>query len=416
MTAESRIVPRQSVMPRKVLQVAELTRYVKRVIDDDAKLSGISVLGEVANISRPGSGHIYFTLKDATSQLACVMMRAQALRQTTELTKLQLGINTIAEGSLTVYEPRGGYQLSVQRVEVQGAGAAQIRFERLRQKLESEGLFSEARKRPIPSHPRSLALITAPQSQAYHDVIKRLQEQWPRVTVIVAGVTVQGEGAPAEIALALDIVNRMTKADAILIVRGGGSPEELGAFNDERVARAIFASRIPVITGIGHTQDWTIADYVADLRATTPTAAAAIAVPDGLALRRSCRQLHAHMRTNFQRGLSAHRNHLVQTERALVRASPVNRIAMRRQHLDDLWSGLTKSTTAELQTRRRRLDALTRQMEALNPLGILSRGYALLTDAQTGQVVASVSQANSGRHLTARVKDGSFPVTIGERH
>jgi exodeoxyribonuclease VII large subunit len=401
--------------PKRILRIVELSRYLRRLVEQDRLLADISVIGEVTNISRPASGHVYFTLKDEFSNLGCALMRDPARRAGVDLSGLRQGVSVIASGSITVYEPRGSYQLAVQSIEIQGVGAARLRFERLRSKLEVEGLFAEDRKRPIPPHPRTLGLVTAPGSQAYFDVIKRLQDQWPQVKVIVAGVTVQGEHAPSEISLALDIVNRMTDADAILIVRGGGAPEELEAFNDERVARAIFASRVPVITGIGHTQDWTIADYVADLRATTPTAAAAIAVPDGPAMIRSCRQLHAQLRANMGRGLSERRNQVVQVGRALERASPVRRIANRRQRLDDLWDGLVKSQTVNLQVRRRRLDALTRQIDALNPLSILDRGYALLTDAESGQVVASVAAATPGRQLTARVKDGAFPAIVGEQ-
>lgn len=413
MTAEPRPgLGRQLPLPKRILRVGELTRYVKRLLDDDALLTDISVLGEVSNLSRPASGHCYFTLKDESSQLMCVMMRTQASRQTEELADLRQGVNVVAQGSMTVYEPRGSYQLSVRRLEIQGAGAARLRFERLRQRLESEGLFASERKRPLPTQPNALALVTSPGSQAYHDVIKRLEAQWPRVKVIVAGVTVQGDQAPAEIVLALDIVNRMTDADVILIVRGGGAPDELDAFNDERVARAIFASRIPVITGIGHTQDWTIADYVADGRATTPTAAAASAVPDGAAMRRNYRRLHNQIRQMVGQGLRARRERLVHTERALMRTSPAKRVEARRQRLDELWQLLIQRSEGEIRIHRRRLDTFERQLQALDPLGVLSRGYALITDTETGQVIASVGQAVSGRRLTARVKDGSFPTMV----
>jgi len=398
------------------LRVSELTRYVRRLLEEDRVLTSISVMGEVTNLSRPGSGHLYFTLKDDSSQLACALMRNQALRMApADLAGLRQGVNVIAEGSLTVYEPKGTYQLAVERIRVQGAGAARLRFEKLHLRLEAEGLFADGRKRRLPSHPKVLALVTAPGSQAYHDVIKRLSEQWPRIQVIMAGVTVQGDHAAAEISLALDIINRMTGAEIILMVRGGGAPEELEAFNDERVARAIFASRIPVVTGIGHTQDWTIADYVADVRAITPTAAASVAVPDGRVLLQTCHQLHRQMQANTQNGLAARRSRVVRVGAALMRASPSGRIAKRRQRLDEIWAGLLQTAAAGIRIRRRRLDALARHMEAVNPLGVLSRGYALLTDAETGQVVASIEQAIPGRAISARVKDGSFPATIGER-
>jgi exodeoxyribonuclease VII large subunit len=398
-----------------VLRVVEVNRYLRRLLEDDCLLGHISVAGEVTNLSIPGSGHVYFALKDNMSQLACAMMRNQANRQAAEISSLRNGVSVIAEGSLTIYEPSGRCQLAVQSVAIQGAGAASLRFERLRRQLEAEGLFAEERKRPLPKQPAALALVTAPGSQAYHDVVKRLQVQWPRVKVVLAGVTVQGEQSAGEIELALDIINRMTTVDVILIVRGGGSLEELAAFNDERVARAIFASRIPVITGIGHTQDWTIADLVADAHTTTPTMAAAQAVPDGQAMIQTCRMLHSQMRAHMHQGLRARSAQVVRAEQALMRASPQRRLQDRRQRLDDLWQVLLKSTAGEMEIRRRRLDALKRQMDALNPAAILARGYALLSDAESGRVVASVEEARAGRALTARVKDGSFPVTVGRR-
>jgi exodeoxyribonuclease VII large subunit len=407
--------PGPTVQPKKVLRVAELTRYIRRLIDEDRLLTDVSVVGEVTNLSQPGSGHVYFTLKDSASQLSCAMMHTQAIRQRDELSRLRAGVNVIAEGQLTVYEPTGKYQLSVRSIQIQGAGEAKLRFERLRRQLEAEGLFAPERKRQLPAHPKCLALVTAVQSQAYHDVVKRLQAQWPRITVVVAGVTVQGDQAPGEIELALDIVNRMTDADVILIARGGGAAEELAAFNDERVARAIFASRIPVITGIGHTQDWTIADLVADAHATTPAMAAAQSVPDGQAMIRTCRLLHGQARAHVQRGLRSRRSHVAQVEQALLRVSPEYRLQVRRRRLGSVWATLLKTTTAEMQIRRRRLDAIRRQMDALNPRAVLSRGYALLTDAESGRVVASTAEATTGRVLNARVKDGAFRVTVGRR-
>lgn len=399
-------------MPKKILRVGEVTRYLHRLLEDDRLLQDISVLGEVTDLSRAASGHHYFTLKDGAGQLPCVMFRSQATQQRSEIAALAQGINLVAEGAMSIYESRGIYQLTVKRIRVQGAGAGRLRFEQLRKQLEADGLFAQERKRPLPAHPKCLALVTSPESDAYHDVIRRLSGQWPRVKVVVAGVSVQGEQAPAEITLALNIVNRMTDADAILLVRGGGSDDELAWFNDERVARAIFASKIPVITGIGHEKDGTIADFVADHAAPTPTAAAAVSVPDGFALRGRCGQLQSQLTANMKRGLYARSSSLIHTERALVRASPTNRIRMRRQRVDEMWDRLVKTTRSDVDLRRRKLDALSRQVQALDPLSILSRGYALITDTDSGEVISSVDTAVPGRNVSARVKDGSFLATV----
>ena len=407
------VLPTQAaVQPKKVLRVSEVTRYLKQLMERDSLLSLLQVYGEATNLSKSGSGWIYFSLKDNLSQLPCVISSKQAVSLRQELAALENGVTVQVEGSISVYEPRGTYQLSVLRMRVGGSGAAKIRFERLREKLEAEGLFAADRKRPLPRYPSKLVLVTAPNSEAYHDVVTRLGMLWPWVTVIVAPVSVQGEHAAGQIATAIDIANRSTDADAIVLAGGGGAVEELDAFNDERLARVIFASRIPVITGIGHTQNVTIADLVADVRAPTPTAAAVAAVPDGPALAKSCRQLYYAARSHMARGLSARRNRLARAESELLRCSPERRIATRRQRLDEVWGGLERVVSRDLQLRRRRLDALQRQMDALNPEGILSRGYALLTDAGSGAVISSAQQATPGRRIRAQVKDGDFQVTV----
>ena len=398
---------------RRTLRVGELTRYLKRLIEDDKLLTGLSIVGEVSDISRPGSGHVYFTLKDDVSQLGCVLFRREVQQNLEELRGLRTGVSVIAEGSMKVYEPRGAYQLYVDRLQVQGAGAAEMRFQRLKRKLEAEGLFASERKRSLPAAPASVALITSPDSSAYHDVIHRLQKQWPLTKVIVAGASVQGESAAGEIVLALDIVNRMTDAEVILIVRGGGAPEELACFNDERLARAIFASRLPVVTGVGHQDDFTIVDFVADHRAATPSLAAAAVVPDGISYRRRSSDLRRTLRGAVQGGVRRRRQSLSAAQTALLRASPVNRVHVRRQHLDEVFVRLQRLSLSEMQVRRRRLDALDRQLHALDPLGILSRGYALMTDASSGEVIASVHDATPGRRINARVKDGSFAAVVG---
>jgi exodeoxyribonuclease VII large subunit len=395
------------------LRVGELTRYLKRLIEDDRLLTDLSIVGEVTDISRPGSGHVYFTLKDDASQLGCVLFRREVQQNLEELRNLKPGVNVVAEGAMKVYEPRGSYQLYVDRIQVQGAGAAQIRFQRLKKKLETEGLFAAGRKRTPPARPACVALITSPDSSAYHDVIHRLQKQWPLTKVIVAGASVQGDSAAGEIVLALDIVNRMTDAEVVLIVRGGGSPEELACFNDERLARSIFASRLPVVTGVGHQDDVTIVDLVADLRAATPSLAAAAVVPDGVAYRKRSADLQRELRAAAVSTVRRRRESLTASQTALFRASPMNRVRVRRQHVDELYARIQRLSSSEMQVRRRRVDALSRQLQALDPLGILARGYALITDASTGQVVASVNDATPGREITARVKDGSFRAVVG---
>jgi exodeoxyribonuclease VII large subunit len=401
-------------LPQRTLRVSELTRYLKYVIEQDDLLTSLSIRGEISDLSRSASGHLYFTLKDDASQVSCVLFRREALQQTSEVQQLRKGIAVVVHGFLTVYEPRGSYQIYVERVLVQGEGAAFRRVELLREQLEREGLFSAERKRALPPFPRKLALITSPESQAYHDVLHRLRVQYPFVTVIVAGASVQGDGAADELVMALDIVNRLTDAEVVLLVRGGGAPEELAAFNEERLARAIFASRVPVVTGIGHQTDNSIADYVADFRAATPSLAAAAAVPDIAGLVRSAARLHAEMSGIMRQRLARERQRIHHANRALLHARPETKLRNQRQRNDEMRRATHRAVVGHLTAKRARLAALKVHLGALDPLAILARGYAVLTDPETGRVVSRVERVEPGEPLRARVSDGEFDVRVEE--
>lgn len=397
------------------LKVAELTRYLKYIVDSDELLKMLSVEGEIFEISRSSAGHVYFSLKDGTSQVSCALFRREAARQLDEVAGLKRGSLVVVHGSLTVYEPRGSYQIYVERVTSLGEGALAMRVEKLRAKLESEGLFSPERKRPLPAFPKKLALVTSPRSQAYHDVLHRLSTQFPFVKVVEVGASVQGEGSADELALAIDIVNRLTDVDIILLVRGGGSPEDLVSFNDERLARAVFASRIPIVSGIGHETDYTIVDSVADCRAATPSLAAAAAVPDlGFLVQRVAQQ-HAVLSQVMTQRLALERHRWMEANRALLLCSPQSRLRSRRQLANDLSQSAQRSILVQLRTKRARLDALRAQLKALDPLAILSRGYAVLTDTRTGDVISREAEAYPGRTLRAQVADGSFIVRVEEK-
>lgn len=402
------------IAPHAPVTVGQLNRYIKYLVEQDEILRALSVRGEVSELSRSASGHIYLSLKDATAQVACVLFRREAARQGDEIALLRKGVDVIAHGFLTVFEPRGAYQLYIERVLVQGDGALFQRFERLKATLEREGLFAPERKRPLPACPGTIALVTSVGSQAYHDVLHRLQRQYPFVRVIAAHTSVQGDSAADEIVLALDVVNRLTAADVIILARGGGSPEDLACFNDDRLARAIFASRIPIITGIGHEMDTSIADLVADHRAATPSLAAAAAVPDVSAMVERGRTLQVDLRYLVEQRIAAGRRHWIELNRALLRGSPRNRLRMQQQRADELRRRSRQAIHVHLRQKRARLDAVRTQLEALNPVAILARGYAMLTDEQTGRVVARVDQVATGSRLLAQVADGQFAVRVEE--
>lgn len=388
--------------------VTDLTRYLRVLLESDANLQEIWVVGEVSNLSRPASGHLYFTLKDSGAALRCVMWRNAVLRQ---LGLPNEGQAVEVHGSLSVYEAGGNYQLYVDLIRPAGEGALYQEFLRLKARLEEEGLFAAERKRPIPRWPKTIGIVTSPTGAALRDMLNTLRRRYPLSQVILAPTPVQGEEAPAGIVEALTRLNRIVRPDVILLARGGGSIEDLWAFNDERVARAIVASAAPVITGVGHETDFTIVDFAADLRAPTPTAAAELASPNQADLRLALDELRRKMDHLVMSSLQTRNWTLVAFRHRLKLSTPLARIRRDRQQIDELSRRAQVSLIHILQMHTTRLEGLEQGLAALNPQAILQRGYALVKTLD-GHLVSSVRQVTPGDALQVHVSDGDFAVRV----
>lgn len=388
--------------------VSALTQYIQQVLEEDATLQDLWLTGEVSNFTRSAAGHLYFTLKDAGATLSCVMWRAAAERLAWQPKQ---GAAALAHGHLSVYPAQGRYQLYVDRLQPAGLGDLHARFEELRDRLKAEGLFDAARKKPLPPFPRMLGIVTSPQAAALRDVLNVLRRRYPLVRVLLAPTPVQGEMAPPQIVAALQALDARDDIDSILLVRGGGSLEELWAFNDEAVARAVAACRHPVVSGVGHETDFTIADLVADLRAPTPSAAAELSVPDQAELRQRMAAWSRRLGQNLERRLHQARQALEQQQRALQRLSPQASVASYRQQVDDLTRRTARALTHNLALRRSALAGVQARLAALSPLATLERGYAIVRRADSGAVVRRVAQVQAGDALAIRVHDGEFRAT-----
>jgi exodeoxyribonuclease VII large subunit len=393
------------IAPSQAWRVGELTQYIKDLLESEPELQDVWLVGEISNLSRATSGHLYFTLKDAEAALSCVMWRSGVSRLTW---RPEQGAAALAHGRISVYAPRGGYQLYVDQLRPAGWGDLHARYEQLRERLKAEGLFDVERKRSLPPFPRVLGIVTSPQAAALRDVLNVLQRRYPLVRVLLAPTLVQGDQAPPQIVTALRTLDARDEVDLILLVRGGGSLEELWAFNDERVARAVAACRHPVVSGVGHETDLTIADFVADLRAPTPSAAAELAVPDQAELWQRIEgwadRLGRHMAQRLDLAWEA----VALQEAALRRASPQARVDAHRQRVDDLTRRASRTLSHALALHRSRLAGLGARLEALSPQGTLERGYAIVRRADSDAVVHSVEQVSAGDALTVRVSDGEF--------
>jgi len=392
-------------MQRQTWTVSGLTRYVQEMLESDPALQDVWLAGEISNFSRSSAGHLYFTLKDADAALSCVMWRATAERLAWQPKQ---GAAALAHGRISVYPIQGRYQLYVDQLYPAGLGDLHARFEELRDRLKAEGLFAAERKRPLPPFPRVLGIVTSPQAAALRDALNVLRRRYPLVGVLLAPTLVQGDQAPPQIVAALQALDARDDVDLILLVRGGGSLEELWAFNDERVARAIAACRHPVVSGVGHETDFTIADLVADLRAPTPSAAAELSVPDQAELRERIGAWAGRLAACMERRLSQARQDVEQQQRVLRRFSPQARVDVHRQQVDDLGRRAGRALAHTLALRRSGLAALQAGLAALSPLATLERGYAIVQRQDSGAVVRSVGQVSAGDGLTIRVADGEF--------
>jgi len=385
--------------------VSQLTGHIRRLIEDDPELSDVWVEGEVSNFSRASSGHCYFTLKDAGSQIGCVMW-SNVVRVQDYLPAG--GDLVLARGRVGVYEAGGRYQLYVDRIRPAGVGDLYRQFELLKARLEAEGLFAPERKRPLPCFPCRIGVITSLAAAALRDILNVLSRRYPLAEVLLAPTPVQGDAAPPQIVAALDALNQRDDVDVIIVARGGGSLEDLWAFNDERVARAIAGSRIPVLCGVGHESDFSLADFAADVRAPTPSAAAELVAPDRAELRVQVAGLSAGLAAALQGAIEERRWQLAEQTRALKHLSPAIQLAQARQRVDDLLGRAEATARHSLTLRRERLDGLSGRLVGVSPLGTLDRGYAIVRHQETEAVVRSVGQVAPGDALGVRVADGEF--------
>ena len=404
---QSILLPQSSNEP---LSVSQVTARVKELIEGDDELADVRIAGEISNLARPASGHLYFTLKDAGSQIKCAMWKGQAARMRYAPKN---GDAVIARGRVGVYERDGAYQLYVDAMTPSGVGDLYAELERLKQALAAEGLFDEARKRPLPALPQTLGVVTSPSTAAFQDILNVLRRRYPLIEVILAPTLVQGAEAPAQIVRAIEQLNQLPITnyqlpDVILVARGGGSIEELWAFNDERVVRAIAASNIPVVTGVGHEIDFTLADFAADVRAPTPSAAAEIITPDISDLRMNVDGLSALLTQAMQSQVIEARANLISLQRALRLLSPANQVAQSKLRVQELGMRLRSAALGLMGLQRANVRGLQGRLEAVSPLATLQRGYAIVQRKATGALVRSVSDVAAGDELTIRVSDGEF--------
>jgi exodeoxyribonuclease VII large subunit len=393
------------------ITVSQLAEHITQLVRTDIILSDISVSGEISNFVRAKSGHLYFSLKDEGATISCVMWRGRAA----SLVEMPRdGQRVIARGHIDFYAPRGNLQFIVRSMTPEGGvGELYRRFEELKRQLQSEGLFDEARKRPLPMPPRRIAVVTSATGAALRDILRVLHSRWPLTDVLVVPALVQGAEAPASIVAALYQLYARDDIDVIILARGGGSIEDLWAFNDEGVARMVAEAPVPVVTGVGHETDFTIVDFVSDLRAPTPSAAAAAVTPDVAEYRRLLAGFQQRLVDLAIAAIDERRRFVERLQATLRQQAPLYRIDQQRLMVDDLARRLSAGLTHRLQRHRLEVDALSQRLAALNPNAVLSRGYAIVQDEE-GHVIDQVKQTYPGQGLNITVSDGAFRARVEE--
>ena len=395
---------------RPIFSVTQLNGLIKELIDGAPELDGVFVQGELSNYKIYPSGHHYFTLKDGESSLRCVMFKSAAVKLRF---RPENGMKVIVCGRVSVYPRDGAYQLYCQQLTPDGVGDLHVAFEQLKEKLWKEGLFDESHKKPLPLFPRRIAIVTSSAGAAIHDMIRILRRRYPLAKVLLLPVRVQGTEAPPEIVGAIRYANRWKIADVLITGRGGGSLEDLWAFNDERVARAIYESEIPVISAVGHEPDVTISDFVADRRASTPSNAAEIAVPDLTELLRSFHQTQTRMTQGIRNLLDLQTQRLNALGNKRVLTDPTAFLQDRRIQLDHMQEKLTSAAVSRLASEKHRFTRLTASLDALSPLKVLSRGYAVAHTAD-GRILRTAAQVSQGDRIRVRLGEGTLDCTVDD--
>lgn len=439
---------------RKILSVIELNRYIKMKLESDGVLQNVWIQGEISNFTHHSSGHMYFTLKDRQSRIRCIMFASHNARLTFMPRE---GAKVLANGNVSIYERDGQYQLYVTQMQPDGIGSLYLAYEQLKEKLEKEGLFATSAKQAIPQYPRTIGVITSPTGAAIRDIITTLQRRYPVAAILIYPVQVQGENAAPSIARALKVMNEQRVADVLIVGRGGGSLEELWAFNEEVVARSIFASQIPVISAVGHETDFTIADFVADLRAATPTAAAELAVPHHLEVKQQLTNMERHLKQQLKSVLQTQRERLerlqrssyfqyphkhflapaervdrlrdrlqyalrerishakqrtVSLEHALLIQHPKEQINIARAAIQSLRRQLVVAAQVTQRGKQQQLLSMIRHLDALSPLKVMQRGYSLVYKQGEADLVKSIEQVQLGDMLNVRLSDGQLGCQI----
>jgi exodeoxyribonuclease VII large subunit len=401
------------MMPQTpVWTVGELTAYIRELFEIDYRLQDVQLAGEISNFSRARSGHLYFTLKDEQAQLKCVMWRslAERLRFLPED-----GDAVVVSGRISVYEAGGAYQLYAESLEPAGRGGLALAFEQLKEKLAGEGLFDRDFKKSLPRFPRKLGIVTSADAAALRDILNVLHRRWPLVSVLIAPALVQGKEAPPQIVWAIEWLDGRDDIDLIIVARGGGSMEDLWAFNDERVARAIFAAQHPVIAGIGHETDFTMADFVADLRAPTPSAAAELAVPDISEVRAYIWGLRNTISAGMKTTIIRLQREVEMSTRSLAHLSPRTSLNNNRQRVDLLVDRLERAMLRKTERLETTLEITQARLEAVSPLATLARGYAIVRHPD-GRIVRQLTEVGPGDPLTVLISDGEIGVTVNKEY
>ncbi len=398
-------------MAQNVLSITQLNEYIRGKMDADALLNQVAVRGEISNYKLYPSGHHYFTLKDESAALKCVMFKGNAMRLRF---RPENGMKVIAMGKVSVYPRDGAFQLYCTAMAMDGVGDLYAAFEQLKKKLAAQGLFDPAHKKPLPAYPGTIGIITSSAGAAVHDMLRILRKRYPLTQVRLLPVRVQGAEAPSEIAAAIRYANYYRLADALIVGRGGGSIEDLWAFNDEQVAYAIYESEIPVISAVGHEPDVTISDFVADLRAATPSNAAELVVPDQMALQQNLDAMSASMAAALSRQLKAAQQHLNILSQSPALRSPTGYIEQREKGLEMLKNRMISAQNQNIQRNNARYIAAVSKLDAMSPLKVLTRGYSMARN-ERGEVLRSIHQAELGERIDLHLSDGTLSATVMEK-